>query len=135
MVQLKTLLNDENVRGVVRSADGNIKLFHNKGIIDLFTLLTDNPTFLQNAVIADRVIGRGAALLLIKGAVKKVFAYIMSEPAAEVLRQAKIEVEYIKLQPYIINRSGDGICPVEQLTINITNPDEAYQLIKNFLQK
>ena len=105
MEYLKSLLQREEVRGVVRSADGEIREFHRQGVIDLFTLLTEEPQMLKDAQIADRVIGRGAALLMVKGRVREVFAYVISEPALDVLLQAGIPATYAILQPHIINRT------------------------------
>lgn len=132
--ELKMLITDDDVRGVVCSATGEIKRFCHRGVIDLFTLLTDEPDFLRGGMIADRVIGRGAALLLIKGGVAEVFAYVMSQPAFDVLSSSGIKVSYDSLQQNIINRQGTGICPVEQLTAKTNNPDVAYQQIAEFLK-
>ena len=133
MTELKEMLRREDVRGVVRSADGRLREFRRKGVIDLFQLLSDEPAFLQGASMADRVVGRGAALLMAKGGVKEVFAFVLSQPALDVLRQAGITISYDTLQPNIINRTGTDICPVEKLTADTTNPDEAFRLIGNFL--
>lgn len=127
------MLRREDVRGVVRSASGRLREFRRKGVIDLFQLLSDEPAFLQGASMADRVVGRGAALLMVKGGVKELFTFVLSQPALNVLRQAGITVSYDTLQPNIINRTGTDICPVEKLTANTTNPDEAFRLIGNFL--
>lgn len=133
MTELKEMLRREDVRGVVRSANGRLREFRRKGVIDLFQLLSDEPAFLQGASMADRVIGRGAALLMVKGGVKEVFTFVLSQPALDVLRQAGITVTYDTLQPNIINRTGTDICPVEKLTADTTVPDEAFRLIGNFL--
>ena len=133
MTELKEMLRREDVRGVVRSADGRLREFRRQGVIDLFQLLSDEPAFLQGASMADRVVGRGAALLMVKGGVKEVFAFVLSQPALDVLRQAGITISYDTLQPNIINRTGTDICPVEKLTADTTNPDEAFRLIGNFL--
>ena len=133
MTELKEMLRREDVRGVVRSADGRLREFRRQGVIDLFQLLSDEPAFLQGASMADRVVGRGAALLMAKGGVKEVFAFVLSQPAFDVLRQAGITISYDTLQPNIINRTGTDICPVEKLTADTTDPDEAFRLIGNFL--
>ena len=133
MTELKEMLRREDVRGVVRSADGRLREFRRQGVIDLFQLLSDEPAFLQGASMADRVVGRGAALLMVKGGVKEVFAFVLSQPALDVLRQAGITISYDTLQPNIINRTGTDICPVEKLTADTTDPDEAFRLIGNFL--
>jgi len=134
MEELKHLLQREEVRGVVRTATGEIREFHRQGVIDLFTLLTEAPQMLQGSQIADRVIGRGAALLMVKGGVQEVFAYVISESALGIFKQAGIPVTYNSLQPHIINRTGTDICPVEKLTSSTSDPDEAYERIKAFLQ-
>jgi len=134
MEELKHLLQREEVRGVVRTATGEIREFHRQGVIDLFTLLTEAPQMLQGSQIADRVIGRGAALLMVKGGVQEVFAYVISESALSIFKQADIPVTYNSLQPHIINRTGTDICPVEKLTSSTSDPDEAYERIKVFLQ-
>lgn len=133
MEQLKTWLQKDEVRGVACSAGGELRMFHRKGVIDLYTLVTDAPMFLKGGKLADRVIGRGAALLAIKGGVSEVYAHLMSESALDVLRRANVQTSYSTLQPHIINRTGDGICPVEQLTQSVDSPDEAYKLISNFI--
>ena len=133
MTELKRMLERDDVRGVVRSADGLLRIFHRQGVIDLFELLTNEPQLLEGACVADRVIGRGAALLMVKGGVREVFAYVMSEPALEVFRRAGIPTTYASLQPNIINRTGTDICPIEKLTAATTDPEEAYRLIGIFL--
>ena len=134
MEELKKRLEREDVRGVVRTANGEIREFHRQGVIDLFTLLTKEPQMLLGAQIADRVIGRGAALLMVKGRVQEVFAYVISKQALDILQQAGIPTTYATLQLYIINRAGTDICPVEKLTASTDDPDEAYELIKEFLK-
>lgn len=135
MTELKEMLKREDVRGVVRSADGKLKEFCRQGVADLFQLLTSEPAFLQGATMADRVVGRGAALLMVKGGVKEVFTFVLSQPALDVLRQAGITVTYDTLQPNIINRTGTDICPVEKLTADTADPDEAFRRIGEFLNK
>ncbi|MCQ2227114.1 MAG: DUF1893 domain-containing protein [Bacteroidales bacterium] len=135
METLKKMLDGEEVRGAVCSADGHVRTFARKGVIDLFSLVDSEPDFLRGGRIADRVIGRGAALLLVKGGVTEVFAYVMSEPAHSVLEQAGIKTSYAVMQPNIINRTGTDICPVEKLTSQTSDPDEAFSLIRGFLSK
>ena len=83
--------------------------------------------------MADRVIGRGAALLLVKGGAREVYARVISSGALEVLRSAGIETSFGEEVPNIINRTGTDICPVEKLTADTLSPDEAYERIKQFL--
>ena len=127
------VLVDEGCRGVVRSVQGELRTFSRRGVADLFSLVADEPDFLRGASVADRVIGRGAALLLGKGGAREVYAQVISSGALEVLRSVGIETSFDKEVPNIINRTGTDICPVEKLTASTSSPDEAYERIKQFL--
>ncbi|MDO4159247.1 MAG: DUF1893 domain-containing protein [Prevotellaceae bacterium] len=132
---LKSCLDKDGCLGVVRSADGDIKEFHRRGVIDLFELVTSSPEFLKGAIMADKVIGKGAALLLVKVGVSEVYARLISTPALSVLRNADVKVTFDMEVPNISNRTGDGICPVEKLTSCTDSPEKAYMLIKAFISE
>ena len=133
MERLKKMLSRDAVRGVLLTHDGEVVEFHNPGVKDLYVLVASRPHVLEGAHVADRVIGRGAALLLALGKVEEVFAQVISSPAVQVLNDAEITVDYDTLVPNIINRDGTDMCPVEKLTMNITDPEEAFIKIKEFL--
>lgn len=133
MKQLIALLENNGIRGVVRTTDCEVIEFHNPGVKDLFILVNTRPQVLEGAYVADRVIGRGAALLLVMGHVSQVFAQLISEQAVKVLRASEINVEYESIVPNIINRDGTDICPVEKLTMDVTDSKVAFEIIKEFL--
>jgi len=132
---LKDYLDKSGCLGVVRTRDGRIIEFHRRGVIDLFELLRCEPDALNGASVADKVIGRGAALLLVKGKVSRVYARLISNGAIEVLTWGGVTFEYDEEVPFIRNRKGDGVCPVEQLTALTTNPNEAFTLIQKFIRE
>lgn len=133
MEHLKKMLNNPKIRGVLRSAGGEIVEFHSPGVKDLFNIVTTRQHVLEGAFVADRVIGRGAALLLVMGHVSQVFAQLISEQAVQVLQAAEIAVDYDTVVPNIINRGGTDICPIEKLTMNISEPEIAFEIIREFL--
>ena len=45
-------------------ANGEVCTFNGRGVIDLYHLLQDDPGFLYEASIADKVVGKAAAALL-----------------------------------------------------------------------
>ena len=135
MKQLKDLLDKDNVRGVVRTTDCEVIEFHNPGVKDLFNLIAARPNVLEGAFVADRVIGRGAALLLVLGRVERVYAKLISSEAIKVLHEAKIRIDYDNVVNNILNKDGTDVCPVEKLTMNISQPDLAFRKINEFLTK
>lgn len=133
MEELKQMLARDNIRGVLSTASGQVIEFHNPGVKDLFNIVSASRHKLAGALVADRVIGRGAALLLALGKVREVYAQVISSPAVKVLEDASITVDYGTMVPNIINRDGTDMCPVEKLTMNISDPEEAFVKIKEFL--
>ena len=96
MEELKKLLDQDDVLGVTRSATGDLHFFKHRGVIDLFNLLNTHSDFMRGGCVADKVIGRGAALLIIKGGVVEVYARLISEPAFDVLCNHGVQVAYDK---------------------------------------
>jgi len=88
---------------------------------------------LRDTVVADRIVGKAAALLIAFFKAKHVFAFTMSKPAISVLRKYNISFEYLELVDVILNREKTDMCPFEKMTLEIDDPKEAYELIKNRL--
>lgn len=68
---------------------------------------------LEAAWLADRIIGKAAALLLILGGARGIYAQVMTRSAAELLQRAGIAAQWGSLVETIVNRKGDGPCPME----------------------
>ena len=84
----------------------------------------------QGFSAADRVVGRGAAFLYRLLGVKAVYARVMSEPAIRVLEESGIAAMPDQKVPGIVNRAGDGPCPFEAAVLEIRDPQEALQAIR-----
>lgn len=79
---------------------------------------------------ADKVVGRAAAFLYVLLGVKALYAAVLSEPAAEVLRAHGISFSYGRLAARIVNRAGDGLCPMESAVMGEDDPRRALEKIK-----
>lgn len=75
--------------------------------------------------VADKVVGKAAALLYAMLGPAAVFAPVMSEAARAVLVSNAVAVGYDNLVQGILNRAGDGPCPMETAVTNIFDPYEA----------
>ena len=104
--------------------DGNL-IFKSseKGIKPMYTLATEMKEDLKGASIADRVIGKGAAMLCKYIGIKEVYAQLMSNSAIDVLRKSNIAYAYDEICPYIKNRDKTDICPIEKLSKDVENGD------------
>lgn len=86
------------------------------------------------ASLADRVIGKAAAMFLVEGKVKALYTDLISQVAYDMLVEENIEVEYGEKVPVILNRTGDDMCPIEKLSSKSANMDELINNIEEFLK-
>ena len=115
------------------SAQGEIRTSTQKGIAPIMEILKTEAQFLEGAYVADKVIGKAAALLLIKGKISHLYSEVISTHASEALKENNIPFEYGKMVPYIINRTKDGMCPMEAAVLEETNAESAYLTLQNKL--
>ena len=133
MDELVRILQDGN-HSLVVAGDG-IRTFDGRGISDLYGLLTEHPDWLRGASVADKVVGKGAASLLILGGVRELFAGVISTSALGLLEDSRISLRFAEKVPYIINRKGDGLCPVEALCKDCKTAAECLPFIQGFINK
>ena len=79
--------------------------------------------------------GKAAALLYARTGVREVYAGTLSESGLAALRAHGIRAEYSVLTERIVNRTGDGLCPMESATLTETDPARALEKIKAKLQE
>ena len=99
-----------------------------RGVKPLLAFLKSKTDF-AGAIAADKTVGAGAAHLYCLLGVRAVWANVISEAAEEILIKAGIAVFYGERVPYIINRRGDGMCPIESAVAGATSSQHAYELI------
>lgn len=128
------ILERENCSLVIRSQNRE-QCFWQRGVADLLHLLHDEPNVLLDAQLADKVVGKGAAALMVLGQVREVYARVISQPALRLLCDAGVVVTFGQCVEHIINRAGTDWCPVEKLCISATTAEECLPLIENFVSK
>ena len=133
MDELVQILRSGNHSLVV--AGNGIRIFDGRGISDLYGLLTEHPDLLRGASVADKVVGKGAVALLILGGVRELFAGVISTSALGLLEDSGISLRFGRKVPYIINRKGDGLCPVETLSKDCATAAQCLPLIREFFTK
>ena len=108
----------------------SVFVYHERGIKTLLDILMGGPALLEGAIVADKVVGKAAALLMVKGGVKEVYAETISESALEVFRSHQIPATFGASVPRIMNRAGTGPCPMESAVTEINDPQTAFEALK-----
>ena len=128
LLQLQKKLNEEEL-SLIANRQGEIYTSQLHGIGPIINPMKEYLYYFEDAIVVDKVIGKATAMLLILSKVKYIYAYVLSEKAKEILDQNQVDYDYEKLVPYIINRTHDGMCPMEQTVYNLTDLNEAYEAL------
>ena len=115
--EVADLLADNRIAAGVWAFDG-------RGVSDLLRLSDTAPALLQGATIADKVVGKAAAALLIQAGVHTVWAGTISLSALALFAQSAtatadgattpVSVTYATVGDHIMNRDLTDWCPMEQ---------------------
>ena len=90
---------------------------------------------LKGCVVADRVIGRAAALLICLMGAREAHALVMSKGALRALEEHGIIARARELVEHITAPNGQAPCPFERLVEDVEEPEEAYRLIVRRLKE
>ena len=105
-----TLLHSDTYTCILCDRD-RVLTSRSNGIAPLLTRIEDKED-LRGMVCADKIIGKAAAML-----------------------QAGVAVSYGVLTDGIINRTGDGPCPMEQAVADLTDPGDAPCVLRDTLER
>ncbi len=103
-----------------------------RGVKPLLYML-DGKSELKGFSAADKVVGKAAAFLYLLLGVKTVYAPVMSLSAIHLLEANGICPRYDNSVENIVNRSGTGICPMEETVKELCVPTEALKAIRHRL--
>lgn len=77
----------------------------------------------QGVVVEDKIVGKAAALLLIRMGIRQVKAGVLSELAKAVLERFEVRFSYTT----IVERID---CRTESLLADVEDPEQAYRIVK-----
>ena len=122
------LLRDGQAACVVLRDGEIVRAETGRGVAPMIRLYEGGA--LQGAYVVDKIGGKAAAMLMTLGGVSGCYALTVSRPALDWFVGHGIAVEYEVCAEYIVNRAGDGICPMEQTVKELTDATEALVALK-----
>ena len=132
MQQLIEILRREKCSLVVKN-HGIVTTYSKPGVRDLEYLLDHDPEMLHGATIADKVIGKAAAAMVVVGGVKELYAEVMSKRAIPFLEEAGIAYTYGTLVDTI--KEEGNRCQLEKITAPATTPEETVALLRTHFEE
>ena len=127
LTKLKTVLEEGGYTCVL--SDGERTLTSKeRGILPL-VLWLENGEELRGFSAADKIVGKASAMLYVCMGVRAVHAAVLAEEGLKMLEKYGIEAEYDVLTPHIVNRAGDGVCPMERAVSAVSDPAAGRQIL------
>lgn len=130
LVEAKSLLEKERASLVLIREGQEPHIDFRSGLIPLWEAYRDGNW--SGGVLADRVIGRGAAFLAVDMELISIYSPLMSRGAVEIFKKWGIEFKYELQVERIRDRSGKGLCPMEALLEGIEESHIAIQRLNQF---
>ncbi len=112
--------------------DGEVFTSKKTGVAPLLEFAESGKDF-SGFSAADKIVGKAAALLYVYLGVAEVYGEVLSKSAEEVFKNHKIMYTYGDMTDIIVNRRGDGPCPMEQTVREISDPTAAFNALKEKL--
>ena len=112
---------------------GENRIFTARGVKPLLELATATPEFLEGASVADKVTGAASAFILVQGKAKELYTDVISQRAANILTDHGIPYTAPTTVGGIVNRQGNGSCPMETAVKDIDDPQKAIKAISEKL--
>ena len=131
----KSLLFEEDLTLAVVKNGEIIFKSKDKGIRPMFILATELKGKVKDGALADRVIGKGAAILAGYIGIKEIYTDLISQGGIERLDYYKIPYSMENSCEYIKNRDKTGYCPIEDISKDIEDPLILIESIKEFFKK
>ncbi len=101
------------------------------GLSPLLTMYdTTDAALMKDGIIVDKVIGKAAASIAVLAKVRHVHGETMSEDGKEYLEKHNISTSATLMVPKILNRTRDGLCPLEASVQGIDKAEDALAAIR-----
>ena len=126
----REILREEKLSLVIVKNGEVIFSSSSSGINSILQAIEDFGDHISGASVADKVVGKAAALLFAYSRIKGAYAVILSIEGLNTLRKNRILVDYENLVPRILNKSGKDICPFEKIVLEVESPSQAYKELK-----
>ncbi len=104
-----------------------------EGIGELLAAVDTLGAETHGASLADKIVGKAVAMVAASANLRAIYSPLASEAAQHVLLRHQILLTADRLVPLILNKRGDGPCPMERLTLPLENPQSAMTALREFV--
>lgn len=102
-------------------SENSLRISLKKGVVPLLDYLSDGLD-LSKYSLADKIIGKAAASLVVFGGFKEVYAEKISEAGRDYFLAHHVVFYSDELVPMVYDRTGKGMCPFEKAVEKLEDP-------------
>ena len=88
---------------------------------------------LHESFLVDKVIGKAAAMVMTRGGIAGCHGITVSQAALNWFQQCNVPVTYDCVTDHIVNRAGDGMCPMEQAVLQLQEDTDIVSVLEETL--
>jgi iron complex outermembrane receptor protein len=103
------------------------------GLLPLLEYIDQLAPQHQPIIVFDKIMGNAAALLSVKAGCREVYSPLGSQLAVKTLDSYGIVYHLTEIVPYIQNRAGTDMCPMEKLSTG-KEPEEFYKAVRDMIK-
>lgn len=130
----KKVLREEKQKIVVVKEGQVVFKSIDRGIKPMYYLAQNMKEEARGSSLADRVIGKGAAIICGYLGVSELHAELISQNAISILDKEGIAYEFKEKCEYIKNRDRTDYCPIEKRSLDTEDPEVLLSRIEVFLK-
>ena len=112
--------------------DGEIITDDGRGISPMMRFINEGRD-LSGYSVADVIVGKAAAMLFVKAGIAEVYGKVISTAGRDHLIRHNIPCSWDTLTENIINRKGDGVCPMEQAVAALDDAEAGCAVLRDKL--
>jgi hypothetical protein len=133
IAQARRVLDAEKLAFVLVRDGKVITTGDDYGVRELLAAVDRIGPDVRGASLADKVVGKAVALIVVHAGIRAVDTRVASEPAVRLLTLHGIPCEAGTIVPQILNRRGDGPCPMERATLPFAEVGPGLQQLREFI--
>jgi hypothetical protein len=128
----RRLLEKKNLAFVLVRKGSAIARGTKDGVDELLATVEKLGAQARGASLADKVVGKAVALIVVHAGICAVDTPLASHAAVQVLKSRCVALRATSIVSQILNRRGDAPCPLEQLTQPFDEPSVAIAKLHEF---
>jgi hypothetical protein len=103
------------------------------GVRELLAAVDRLGPLAHGASLADKLVGKAVALIVVYAGICAVDTRVASESAVKLLKLHGVPLHTAAIVPQILNRRGDGPCPMEKVTTPFEEVAPGLQALRDFI--